>query len=97
MDKIKYIKQLRDDENISLHEMFNKLFENGWTDYTVETQEDLRNFICDKVQNGDFVAPLLQSIEDNTMAEYFIFDMSSYSNNQAIPIYNKDELANALL
>lgn len=83
-------------DNLSLIDMYNKCREEGWMDYLVETQESIREFIIDKVSNGIWVAPLLQSIEDDTSAELFKFDSAGWSNNPAKPIYEKAELAQAL-
>jgi hypothetical protein len=76
--------------------MYNKCADNGWCDYIVETQDALRDFVVEKVGAGVFVAPLLQSIENNTAADYFIVDLSSYSNLPAKPIYTKQELMEVL-
>lgn len=96
-NKEKTIKRWLKNDDITLDEMYEKCFDRGWTQNTVETQEDLRYFICSMINRDCAVAPLLQSIEDNTAAEYFEFDVTGWSNTPARPIYDKDDLANCLI
>ena len=42
------------------------------------------------------VVVLLASIENNTWADFFVFDVTGWSNNPAKPIYTKEELAEVL-
>lgn len=88
----KELKRLLEDENVDLHEFVN-LVE---SDY-IHTQEMLREFVCDMIKQDIFCATLLQSIEDDTSADYFYFDMSGWSNASAKPIYNKEDVFNACL
>lgn len=96
-NRTRTIKRWQKNENITLDEMYEKVVEKGWADYNVETQDTLRNYVCEMVNKGNAVAPLLKSIEENTMADYFKFDVSGWSNTPAIPIYDKDDLANAII
>jgi len=97
MDKqARTIKRWVKNDDMSLSDMYNKCAEKGWCDYTIESQDLLRDFIVNKISEGIFVAPLLESIENNTAAEYFKVDLSSYSNLPAEPIYTKEEFAGAL-
>jgi len=91
------IKRWKNNDNMDLMDMYNKCNENGWCDYKVVTQEDLREFIKKCIDNIHYCAPLLQSVENDTAADLFIFDYTGWSNNPAKPIYNKDELADAII
>ncbi|MEF9983744.1 MAG: hypothetical protein RR806_07455 [Oscillospiraceae bacterium] len=83
-------------DNLSLIDMYNKCYEEGWMDYLVGTQEDIREFIADKVRNGDCpCAKTLADIESDTRAELFKFDASCWGFGAA-PIYDKEELAEAM-
>ena len=83
-------------DNIDLMGMYNKCCEEGWMDYLVDTQESIREFLADKVRNGDCpCAKTLADIESDVLAELFKFDASCWGFG-ATPIYDKQELAEAM-
>lgn len=96
-NRTRTIKRWQKNDNMTLDEMYEKCVEKGWTNYLVETEQFLRDFVIDMVNRGCSVAPLLQSIEDNTVADYFAFDVTGWSNTPAKPIFDKDDLAKYLL
>lgn len=49
------------------------------------------------VEQGNYAAKLLQSLEENRRADYFCYDISCGSNFPADPIYNKQQLINAAI
>lgn len=83
--------------NWTLDTMAQKAFENGWCEYKVLTYSELQQYICDMVEQGNCVCKLLESLEENRRADYFCFDISRGGNFQATPIYDKDELMQAIL
>ena len=84
------------DPDLSLEDMYDNAAEQGMTDYRVESRETLENYIIDHIKQGFKVAPLLASIENNTWADLYVFDVTGWSNNPAKPIYTKEELAEVL-
>ena len=91
------LKKWVEDEEMSLGEMYDKCCEEGLCLYLVEREETLRDFIKDMVTEGNTVAPLLASMENNPCAEFYLLDLSSYSDNEATPIYYKKDLMSAIL
>ena len=90
------IKAWATDPDVSLEEMYSRAAARGYTDYIVERREVLIGFIHDNIKRNMKVAPLLASIENARWADYYAFDMTSYSNLPAKSIYTKEELAEAL-
>ena len=84
------------DPDLSLEDMYDNATENDMTNYLVERRETLENYIIDRIKQCFKVAPLLASIENNTWADFFVFDVTGWSNNPAKPIYTKEELAQVL-
>lgn len=96
-NRTRTIKRWKNNPNMTLDDMYEKALEKGYTNNNVETQEDLRYFVCSMVNKDFAVARLLQSIEENTAAYYFKFDVTGWSNTTATPIYDKEDLSKALL
>ena len=84
------------DPDVSLEEMFIRAYRKGYTDYVVERRETLMEYVHDNIKRNMKVAPLLASIENARWADYYEFDVTSYSYLPAKPIYTKEELAEAL-
>lgn len=98
MDTIKRtLKRWIKNDNMTLDDMAYKAFEKGWCEYKVMTYEELKEHICQMIEQGNYVSKLLQSYEENRRAQYFCFDYTAGSNFPADPIYDKQELMNAIL
>ena len=83
--------------NMTLDDMARKVFERGWGEYRVLTYDELKEHILLMVEQGNYAAKLLQSLEENRRADYFCYDISCGSNFPADPIYSKQQLMNAVL
>ena len=84
------------DPDVTIEEMYARAERRGYTKYIVETQDSLIAFVEDNIKRGMKVTPLIASIENNAWADYYAFDVTSYSNLPAKPIYTKQELLEAL-
>lgn len=81
----------------SLSELYNELNKAELTDGYVETRSYLYGLIEDYIKDGISCAQLLESLEDNTDADYFIYDIDSGICNQpAVPIWNVADLIFAI-
>jgi hypothetical protein len=91
------IKAWHDREDMTLDEMWGECEKRGYTDYLAETRETLMAYVQHHIEQENRVAPLLTSLEHARDADYFAFDITSYSNLPAEPIYGKNKLAEVLL
>lgn len=83
-------------DNMTLMDMYNKCNGEGWLVYIVETQDSIREFLADKIRNGDCpCAKTLADIEGDTRADLFKFDASCWGFG-ASAIYDKEELAEVM-
>lgn len=66
-------------DNMTLMDMYNKCNWEGWLVSFVETQDSIREFLADKIRNGDCpCAKTLADIEGDTRADLFKFDASCW-------------------
>ena len=82
-------------EKVTLDTMFRRCGENGLTDGSAMSREDLTALIMGRVKEGVKTSALLKSIEDAPHVEYFAFDRTG-PDMHAEPIRTKAELAEAL-
>jgi hypothetical protein len=90
------LKWWADDPNITLEGMHARAQMRGYTDCTVERRATLMDFIIGSITGNRKAAPLLASIEDNTWADFYAFDVTGPSNLPATAIYDKQGLWEAL-
>jgi hypothetical protein len=69
----------------------------GYTECIAETRSTMIEFVKDNINRYMKVALLLASIENVTLSDYYAFDVTSYSNIPAKPIYTKQELTEVLI
>jgi hypothetical protein len=84
-------------EDKDLDAMWDECEKRGYTDMLAERRDTLLEYVKENIDKGNRVAPLLKSIESATYADYFAFDVTSYSDNEAIPIESKKKLAEVLI
>jgi len=94
-DKNRTLRRWRDNDNMTLDDMYNKAAEKGYTVTRVEPVETIQEFISQKVNEGTHCAELLKSIEAHFRAEYFGVSLDCV-NCEAEPIYDKRELYGTL-
>jgi hypothetical protein len=95
-EKDEDIQALADDESVSLIEMFRTLEYRGTTCCVAETRTGLLDYVKEMADKGMRVSRLLASIENAPYAELFAFDVTGYSDAEAVPILTKRELADLL-
>ena len=93
--KNRTLRRWRDNDNMTLDDMYNKAVEKGYTNYRVEPLETIQEFISQKVAEGIHCAELLRSIETNPTADHFAVSLDC-ANCEAEPIFDKASLYAAL-
>ena len=74
------LKRWMQNSNMTLDDMAHKVFERGWNEYRVLTYDELKEHVLLMVEQGNYAAKLLQSLEENRRADYFCYDISCGSN-----------------